>query len=77
MKELICTLYSEIYFESSFAKSMKVRFDQNCFLEYMNKFIFDKNGNLRQVIKEATSITISSDSGKGIVAFHILYICIK
>ena len=40
----------------------------------MNKFLFDQNGNLRQVIKEATSITVSSDSGKGIVALHILFI---
>lgn len=27
--------------------------------------MFDKNGNLRDIIKQATSITISSDQGKG------------
>ena len=46
----------------------KVRFDQNKFLEFMHKYIFDANGNIRQFIKEATSCTIATDQGKGIVA---------
>ena len=40
----------------------------------MAKYIFDENGNLKKVIKNANSITISSDQGKGsmksILAFN-------
>ena len=42
-----------------------VRFDQNAFMEYLARYIHDANGNLRDIIKTATSITISSDQGKG------------
>ena len=32
---------------------------------YMRKYIFDPTGNIRPFVKNAVSMTISSDSGKG------------
>ena len=48
-----------------------VRFSQNGLLDFISKYIKDDNGNLRQFVKEATSVTISTDQGKGIVASTI------
>ena len=31
----------------------------------MGRYIFDSNGNIRPFVKDAVSMTISSDSGKG------------
>ena len=56
--------HNQIFY--SIESTLKVRFDQSQFLNFMAEFIFDVNGNLRDVIKSATSITLSSDQGKGL-----------
>ena len=62
---------------SYFKKSYVVRFDQNKFLMFLGRFIFDQNGNKRPFVKDAVSMTVSSDHGKGSLKSVLAFNCPK
>ena len=60
-----------------FSKSNKVRFDQNKFLIFLGRIIYDKNGNTRSFVQDAVSMTVSSDHGKGSLKAVLAFNCPK
>ena len=66
-------IFKQFYENITKCSTISVRFNQNSFVDFFAQYIFDKNGHIRDVIKTATSITISSDQGKG-KGFQILNI---
>ena len=54
-----------------------MRFDQNKFLIFLGRFIYDQNGNKRPFVQDAVSMTISSDHGKGSLKAVLAFNCPK